>query len=135
MNTVGIIKYAVFWGSSLSIAVLGTLITGPVVGLLAALGMTVGTNLWLDPASEAASRLLQPQSFHLWKTKKTLSRISKTKPSSVLTMKNSFCGDDPTITRDNIGKFLQNYWGIENLSLTHLYCFLTTERGATSQQE
>jgi hypothetical protein len=74
LNSASKTKHAVFWSTSMSVALLGTLFTGPVVGILAALGMTAATNVWLDPLSESISRTVQPSSFHLWKMQKSLGR-------------------------------------------------------------
>ncbi len=73
-RSVGRTKAKIFWTTSLALAVGGTLVTEPLTGLLTALGMTAASNLWLDPAAIAVSKMLEPQSFHIWDTQRRLGR-------------------------------------------------------------
>ncbi|MCE7737879.1 MAG: hypothetical protein GPJ50_00745 [Candidatus Heimdallarchaeota archaeon] len=64
----------VYWGTTLSVGAAGTIITGPLVGLLGALGITALSNMLLGPFSKEVSRVLRSNSFHLWDFDRTKGR-------------------------------------------------------------
>lgn len=68
-------KSSIYWGTSLSVAAAGTMIAGPLVGLLASLGITSLSNVLLNPLSEYAAKGITGSSFHIWRLKKHLGRI------------------------------------------------------------
>jgi hypothetical protein len=68
------IKKMVYWGSSLSLGALGTLVTGPLIGLLTAFGLTASSNILLEPFSEYSTKKIARKSYHLWKTYNSMGR-------------------------------------------------------------
>ncbi|MBN1931928.1 MAG: hypothetical protein JW786_10020 [Desulfobacterales bacterium] len=66
LREVSRIQSLIYWGTTLSIGAAGTMITGPLVGLLGALGITALSNVLLGPFSKEVSKVLRRNSFHLW---------------------------------------------------------------------
>lgn len=74
------LKAGILWGASLTLAAAGTAISGPIAGILSALGLTAAQNLWLDDVAASASKMLKPQSYHIWNVQRTSAR--KQRPRS-----------------------------------------------------
>lgn len=74
-NSISNIKKLVYWGSTLFVGAAGTLISGPITGLLASLGLTTLSNTLLGPFSEQAAKMFKRNSFHIWKLDSKMGRI------------------------------------------------------------
>ncbi len=64
-------RQIIFWSSTLSLGAAGLLVSGPLIGLLSAFGLTAISNILAEPFSEKASKILNKNSFQIWNLDKT----------------------------------------------------------------
>ncbi|MBK6491633.1 MAG: hypothetical protein IPF97_08030 [Sphingomonadales bacterium] len=73
MSSAGRIKNVAFWTTTLAIGAAGALASGPLVGVLAGLGLATLANVTASPFSSRLAKLLSGNAFHIWEVgQKTL---------------------------------------------------------------